>query len=159
MDMLRSVVAVDQRHARRHRPRCQVLREFPAHGARGDDVAGGDQLLDLAADVGRAPGGVARAESVDGPLGEGIAIQRADRNRGRTGTPLFGCSEAEIEELLDPAVVQVGPGDRDDLVGAGVGPGSAVPRLPEGRSGLLAGVVATPLRRFLRRQWSRWSGR
>ena len=42
-DMLRSVVAVDQRHARRHRPRCQVLGEFTPYGATGDHVAGGDQ--------------------------------------------------------------------------------------------------------------------
>ena len=96
-DMIRSVVAVDQRHARRDRPRCQVLGEFTTYGARGDHVAGGDQLLDLAAEVGRVPSGVVRAESVEGPLGDRIAIQRADRHCGLIGPPGSGVLCRRVE--------------------------------------------------------------
>src|SRR5690606_17141923 len=97
------------------------------------------------ANVGRVPRGVLGTEPVDGALGQSVPIEQADRSRARAGTPRRQ-AEAELHEFIDPVVAQVGSRNRDDLVGPGVGPGSAIPRLPDRWPGLLAGVVTAPLR-------------
>jgi hypothetical protein len=101
-DMLGSIVTVHQRDADGDRPRGQILGELTSYGATADHVAGRNELLDLAANVGRVPRGVLGAEPVDGALGQSVPIQGADRSRVRAGAPR-GQAEAELDEFVDPA--------------------------------------------------------
>jgi hypothetical protein len=140
------VVTGQQGRAHRQRPCRQVLGKLTTYGPLGDHSGGCDELLDLTSDIGRVPGGMVDGESVECAFGQGIAIQGADRDRVAGGAARFGDPESELDEFLDPTVAQFGSRDRDDLVGPGVGPGSPVPRLSEGGSRFLVGMVMTPLR-------------
>ena len=59
----------------------EVLGQLEAHRRVGDDAVGGDQPLDLAADVGGVPGRAAGGQPAQHGVDGSLAGERADRSR------------------------------------------------------------------------------
>ena len=84
------VVAVQQRHASFHGAGGEVLGQLASHRAGRDDVDGGDDAFDLAADVGGVPARAARADPGERDVDDGVAVDPADRGRAPSSTPAAG---------------------------------------------------------------------
>ena len=123
----------------------QVLGQFAPDRGVGDDVAAGDELLDLAADVGGVPRRPARRRAATTPR-----RRPALRSSAPTGSASIGAvpdvvAVAERVQFVDPALGQFRAVAGHDLVRAGVGPGARVPRPPQRRARLLTRVGGAPL--------------
>ena len=142
--MLGHVVAGQQRHAAGDGAAGQVLDQLAAHRRRRHDVDGGDDPLDLAADVGGVPARPTRPQPGEHQVDHRVPVDPADRD----GTVLHSDSrgsEPELVQLLDPPLPELGSARGHDLVGSGLRPRPTVPGPPQRRAGLLAGVLAAPL--------------
>ena len=100
-------VAVEQRHAPADGAGGQVLGQLAPHRGVGDQTsAAGDQLLDLAADVGGVPGRPARPE----PRRHLVDRPRRGPCRPRPASPrgagLGRVAVAELVQLVDPPLAQ-----------------------------------------------------
>lgn len=142
--MLGYVGAAEQRPRRRDDPRGEVLGQLAPHGAVDDLARRGEQPLDLTTGVGGVPGRVTCAEPDHCKVDQPGAVQRPRTQRRHHGRN-HGRAVSQLLQLLDPPLPQFLARSRDHLVGAGVGPRAAVPRLPQGGPGLLARVVGPPV--------------
>ncbi len=122
----------------------KVLGQLGAHGGVGDDAVGGDQSLDLAANVRGIPRRAAGGQPGQDPIGRAVPMQRADRSRGHGDRPAR-VAVAQAGQLRPPAVLQVHARLRDHLVRAAVGPRPRLPRPPQGGAGVFAGMRPGPL--------------
>ena len=86
-DVLGHPRPVQQRHAPAQGAGGEVLGQLEAHRRVGDDALGGDQPLDLTADVRGVPRRAAGGQPGQHPLDRSVPVQRADRGRasGATG--------------------------------------------------------------------------
>ena len=150
--MLRHINPLEQRDAGCDGSGGEVLGQLaPDHGL-GHHAGGGDLPLHLPADVRAVPRRPFTAESRQGGLDHGLAVQRPDRcprhgpyRRRRNRPRNRWWSKPEGVQLLEPAAYEVGAVSRDDLVGTGLRPGTSVPRLLKPGARFLVGVVGAPL--------------
>jgi len=138
------VVAGEERNAAGDGAVGQVLDQLPAHWRRCHDVDAGDDPLDLAANVGGVPTRASGPQARQHQVGHRIPVDPSDRDGTVLHTASRG-SEAELVQLVDPPLPELGSGLRHDLVGSGLRPCSTVPGPPQCPAGLLVGVLTTPL--------------
>ena len=136
-------LVLEQRHACRDSSRGQIFGQLDPHSGVSDDPLAGDELLDLAADVGGVPRRSLRAESRQ-DRGDGFVAVECARTRRGQSRGACGGAEPELVQLIDPPVCQRRAIGRDDLVGACLRPGPPVPGAQEVPARLSAGVGVTP---------------
>ncbi len=142
-DVRRDVVATEQQRGGFEHPRCEVLGQLSADSAVDDHFGRRNQLLHLTASVRTVPRRPSRAEPRERPVDDDFSVQLPRSDRDEMTRP-GGCNESQVVELVRPPLAQLVARHWDDLVRAGLGPGAPVPRLPQGRTRLLAGMVRTP---------------
>ncbi len=143
-DVLGHTIAIEQRHAPVHGACGEVLGQLDAHRGLGHDSPGGDQPLDLAADVRGVPRRPGGGQPDEHPLHRLLAVQGADGGGVQIHGAL-GVAVTEVVQLGPPAFPEVRPGPGGDLVRAAVGPGAGVPCAAQRRPGVFAGMRRRPL--------------
>ena len=146
-DMLRDIVAVQQRNTPCTGTLGDVLDQLTPHKWFSDDVDGGDQSLHTATDIGRVPRRPPRPEPAQHQIRCHVTVQPPDlhpRHDHQVWHGGGGWSEAEVTQHAVPGGDEVRATAGDDLVGSGVRPRPPVPGTAQLGSGLGVGVLSTP---------------